>query len=185
MHRSRGGRGYNNRFRSFNKSPLLHEGLFFSSKIISFCAIQCFSGTRLSPLNFSLLRFLRPSYLPTPKVPFSFPLLLFVRRFLSTSSFSFPYLCLSFTVHPLHQLPLPFSPRVSSVISTSASRGNSLSACRVPSRPLQPFRVVYHFSSASANPLFPIHQSSTTASFPWKTCRDSRCEFRSHKVSTI
>lgn len=137
MHRE-GGRDIIIGFALFNKSPS-SRGLF-SSKIISFCAIQCFSGTRLSPLNFSLLRFLRRLICRTPKVPFSFPLLLFVRVSFnprSRSSFSFPYLCLSFTAHPLHQLPLPLSLRyVSSVISTSASRGNSLSARRVPSHPL-------------------------------------------------
>lgn len=166
-------------FALFNKSPS-SRGLF-SSKIISFCAIQCFSGTRLSPLNFSLLRFLRRLICRTPKVPFSFPLLLFVRVSFnphSRSSFSFPYLRLSFTAHPLHQLPLPLSlsvmfPQLFQPPPPEAIPFPPAAFLLTPFSPSHPttFRVVYHFSSASGNPLFPIHQSSTGASFPWNVPR--------------
>lgn len=135
----------------------------------------------MSPLNFSLLRFLRRLICRTPKVPFSFPLLLFVRVSFnprSRSSFSFPYLCLSFTAHPLHQLPLPLSlsvmfPQLFQPPPPEAIPFPPAAFLLTPFSPSHSttFRVVYHFSSASGNPLFPIHQSSTGASFPWNVPR--------------
>lgn len=135
----------------------------------------------MSPLNFSLLRFLRRLICRTPKVPFSFPLLLFVRVSFnprSRSSFSFPYLYLSFTVHPLHQLPLPLSlsvmfPQLFQPPPPEAIPFPPAAFLLTPFSPSHPttFRVVYHFSSVSGNPLFPIHQSSTGASFPWNVPR--------------
>lgn len=189
MHRE-GGRDIIIGFALFNKSPS-SRGLF-SSKIISFCAIQCFSGTRLSPLNFSLLRFLRRLICRTPKVPFSFPLLLFVRVSFnprSRSSFSFPYLCLSFTAHPLHQLPLPLSLSVMFPQLFQPPRQFPFRPPRSFSPPSLPPIQRRFASSITFLPRLATLCSPSTSHPPvllsLGTCRDSRYEFRSQTFDNL
>lgn len=132
------------------------------------------------------LDFLRPGLIcRTPKVPFSFPLLPFVRVSFNLLLFLSPLSPL--VVH--HPRPFSLLSYVSSVISTSDSRGNSLSACRVPSHPLAPLLQRRFVSSITFLPRLatlcsPSIQSSTGASLPWNV-PDPRYEFRSQSFDNL
>lgn len=154
---------------------LLCDSMFFRDP---FVAIQLLSSPSLD--------FLRPGLIcRTPKVPFSFPLLPFVRVSFNLLLFLSPLSPL--VVH--HPHPFSLLSYVSSVISTSASRGNSLSACRVPSHPLAPLLQRRFVSSITFLPRLatlcsPSIQSSTGASLPWNV-PDPRYEFRSQSFDNL
>lgn len=121
---------------------VLSAGLLRSLSLFRFFSLSAFLSTpALAPLSLSLISACRSP--PTPST-----------SFLSLSlSVMFPQL---FQPPPPEAIPFP----PAAFLLTPFS----------PSHPTT-FRVVYHFSSASGNPLFPIHQSSTGASFPWNVPR--------------
>lgn len=121
---------------------VLSAGLLRSLSLFRFFSLSAFLSTpALAPLSLSLISACRSP--PTPST-----------SFLSLSlSVMFPQL---FQPPPPEAIPFP----PAAFLLTPFS----------PSHPTT-FRVVYHFSSASGNPLFLIHQSSTDASFPWNVPR--------------
>lgn len=152
---------------------LLCDSMFFRDP---FVAIQLLSSPSLD--------FLRPGLIcRTPKVPFSFPLLPFVRVSFNLLLFLSPLSPL--VVH--HPRSFSLLSYVSSVISTSASRGNSLSACRVPSHPLAPSNDVSRRLSLFFRvwqPFVPHPSSHPPVLLSLGTCPIPATNF-DHKVSTI